>query len=225
MYVAFHLLLLLFISVSRNTRLTTEQLLGSPPYSCAVCDKSFDELSNFRRHVKNHPSGKPFKCIKCGICCGTTTSLNSHALLKHYISTHHVCAICGKHSVSASHLKKHMLVHSDDKAHPCSLCQKRYKTLFTLKEHIRRIHEGVKYKCETCDKYYSAATLLRKHQLTHTGEKPSYKCSTCGKSVTTVEYLKKHKRLHTGEQPHRCKTCGKRFNTPFYLRTHNLIHT
>ncbi|KAK2954467.1 putative Zinc finger protein 18 [Blattamonas nauphoetae] len=69
-----------------------------------------------------------------------------------------------------------------------------------------------KIHCSYCDYSTNNATDLKKHERTHTGEKP-FKCTFpgCGKSFSDPSALRIHERIHTGEKPYKC--------------THERIHT
>jgi len=106
----------------------------------------------------------------------------------------------------------------------CNVCQ--YTAMYSshLKRHIMS-HTGERpYKCSICEYSCSTASNLKSHNRIHTGEKP-YQCAICHYSATHAGDLKRHNRIHTGEKPYQCTICDYSCSEPGPLKKHIRIHT
>ncbi|XP_072329471.1 uncharacterized protein [Scyliorhinus torazame] len=112
----------------------------------------------------------------------------------------------------------------EKKRFKCDVCEKRFVNSTMLLRH-QVIHTGEKpFRCDVCEKAFSQSSHLQSHQRIHTGEKP-FTCELCDKSFTQSSSLIEHKRLHAGEKPFRCDVCEKTFNRKANLQSHQRVHT
>uniref|UniRef100_A0A803T2U9 Uncharacterized protein n=1 Tax=Anolis carolinensis TaxID=28377 RepID=A0A803T2U9_ANOCA len=80
------------------------------------------------------------------------------------------------------------------------------------------------HPCKDCGKIFPYKSVLRNHQMIHTGDKP-HGCPECGKHFRTRSNLMAHWKIHTGEKPHQCHECGKSFRIKSSLALHQRNHT
>lgn len=134
------------------------------------------------------------------------------------------CHVCGKHMISASKLRYHMVMHTGEKDYLCTMCPKAYSTIYALKHHIRT-HTGERpYECKFCGDRFLRPTTLKSHQRRHTGERP-YGCDICGKRFIQHSSMTTHMKLNHMDKTIKCPHCDKKYARQTDLNTHLLSHT
>ncbi|KAL5106282.1 hypothetical protein TcWFU_006325 [Taenia crassiceps] len=114
--------------------------------------------------------------------------------------------------------------HPQKKDRTCLYCGKTFDRPSLLRRHILS-HTGERpFPCQYCDKAFSTRSGVNTHERTHTGQKP-YVCQTCGRSFAAGSNYIFHVHIHTNTRRHRCDMCPKAFVTPGDLRRHKYSHT
>jgi len=83
--------------------------------------------------------------------------------------------------------------------------------LVNCKDDIKKegsVDDDKRFYCSHCSKTYACANSLRRHVLSHTGERP-FSCTTCSKTFSQACNLKRHMLIHTGEKPYACSHCSR----------------
>ncbi|KAK2853617.1 hypothetical protein Q5P01_006278 [Channa striata] len=110
-----------------------------------------------------------------------------------------------------------------ERRYRCSSCGKKFYQLSHLKKHQFSHTKDKPFTCEECGKNYTSVESFRAHQMSHRGERP-FSCPHCEKSYGLKRDLREHMVLHTGEKPYICEHCGKAFARRPSLRIHRLLH-
>ena len=71
-------------------------------------------------------------------------------------------------SAVESHVKS---VHEKYKPFKCTLCEDTFKYRSQKKVHLENVHNVEKpFKCEYCDNAFISASLLKQHEMSHSGK-------------------------------------------------------
>ncbi|XP_055308279.1 zinc finger and SCAN domain-containing protein 31-like [Sitodiplosis mosellana] len=79
------------------------------------------------------------------------------------------------------------------------------------------------HKCPSCDHVARYPAGLKRHMLTHTGERP-FRCSICSNRFTRKTGLNYHSKLHTNPRPvkFQCLVCARYFSQEVEKQQHEL---
>jgi len=126
------------------------------------------------------------------------------------------CTICNKSFSFDSHLKIHLMSHSDVRLIKCEVpgCTYTCKSKDNLISHMRYHSKGKKFKCQElrCEfetKYYS--NLVAHNKTCNKDANANVKCDMCNKHFCKMIDYNKHLKVHNINNPHVCHLCGYRF--------------
>ncbi|KAH6938480.1 hypothetical protein HPB50_009910 [Hyalomma asiaticum] len=77
--------------------------------------------------------------------------------------------------------------------------------------------------CDVCGRSLSTKATLKRHHLSHTGERP-YACSTCDRRFALKSNLRVHERTHAKDGSNTCKLCPFKANSQLMLARHYRFH-
>ncbi|XP_045177693.2 gastrula zinc finger protein XlCGF52.1-like [Mercenaria mercenaria] len=165
-----------------------------------------------------------FTCSLCARCYKCKKSAEYHIKVQHKAYSL-FCQVCGKTFKLRYDLDRHLNVHKGIRPFPCPECDKSFVCRSSQMRH-RKLHHliGDIYKCHNCDKTFRAETDLKRHLLTHTGERP-WSCGLCSKSFVSKSSLKVHEKSHDDSQKFSCVVCHKMFHIKTDLTRHESTHT
>ncbi|XP_072036494.1 uncharacterized protein [Amphiura filiformis] len=210
-------------------------------FPCLYCEKTFSRKDSRKRHERIHTQDKPHKCTICEKAFITTSHLKTH-FLTHTGVKEFVCNFCDKAFHTSDKRNRHEKTHLKDVTMPEMPADLETKAgvahpvkshnASSLIEDIPNIEKPdqiedengvVKFKCRFCTKSFPRIDSRKRHERTHTGQKP-HKCSFCEHSFVTAYHKRLHERVHTKEKPYECGTCNKGFSRMDSLRRHEKLH-
>jgi KRAB domain-containing zinc finger protein len=110
-------------------------------YHCDICGRQSHFKFTIKRHVLTHLTELKFECTICHKFYKTKVHLKAHTRKVHCELIRFQCEICQKKCCSASNLKTHQLVHSNERSFKCHICGNAYKAYSGLRKHQMKFHK------------------------------------------------------------------------------------
>ncbi|XP_052764561.1 zinc finger protein OBI1-like [Mya arenaria] len=195
---------------------------------CAVCSKAFDDEALWKIHVD-----------KCSVEQYNREHIeNNIDIPREFLDAlsndekesytvkqkrnNFTCGMCNKNFRGRFWLKRHMIIHSEQKDYVCTICNKGFSYKHGLKTHMNIHSDERKYKCNICEADYKHFSNLEKHKKTHKdpAEVRKFKCHICDMGFYENYHLRRHLDSHIPVRNVQCELCDLAFQRADSLRTH-----
>ena len=158
--------------------------------SCGVCGVRAD---NFYPVLKKHYEVEHFNSTEKGFFCPLRG--------------------CNKKILSSSSFHSHIHIVHREAQFRCENCTRSFKTWTGLSHHRTRWHSDSRsLQCEICGEGLANALHRESHLRMH---RSSHVCGECNKKFLSAAHLKKHQITHTKDRPFVCPTCFKTFRDKY----------
>ncbi|CDQ82294.1 unnamed protein product [Oncorhynchus mykiss] len=205
---------------------------GQKPFICLVCGKAFRQSVHLKKHSETHTGNyrnwsPPTESLLHPISVPTNLdpSLRKSG---HYLTTDTPLLPTvsfqrdGPMQRTLLELKVHLKMHSQ--IHECKPTGFQTIPMLGSQQSSSRGRMRVNHECPTCSKTFCSPSKLKRHFLTHTGQKP-FSCEDCGKTFRQVSHLKTHLYAsHNISKPFQCHVCGRAFHLSTHLKRHQFSH-
>ncbi len=181
----------------RSLQLHEDKHTENLKFQCTYCDKTFPNLNSLTRHEQTHSGDKDYLCPFCELGFNEKNSLVNHITKMHSIHLNTSDLQTEERKPFLSNLET---IKSSQK--PIQTQQIRNFPVTSSKSEnyvsTTTRAEGSKearFQCGYCEKSFATPSKVKRHILTHTGEKP-FVCQFCqrgfSQKVHMMEHISKH---------------------------------
>lgn len=164
--------------------------VGSGDFVCSICAKRCHNASKLLSHERTHTKQSAFSCTECEQIFNCTERLNVHLVDVHHLevtaedteekaakvrrkgSRVYVCSTCGQQCDSPAHLKRHQVIHTNERPFACTECDKTFRRSDNLTAHLAALHgtrvDKSRYSCTICQEKFNFRSSFEEHLTTHT---------------------------------------------------------
>ena len=161
---------------------------------CKLCNFEFSKKSQLMGHIKEHGQqvGSIYKNPKQDELCGDDSrNLKAKSILNSKRDFPYKCKHCNFVTRQESIMLKHVRGLHQAVSDLCRICKKAFLSTAQVEKHVET-HLTKLYHCNVCKSSYKSNSLLRRHEIIHTGIRP-FECDDCDKSFCRKDTLKTHR--------------------------------
>lgn len=190
--------------------------------------------SNVKQSKTKDPTSKQnkqipyYKCKFCPALFSQPPSMYRHMKNKHYLFKHtgnlmpnenFIFSSTAKTEISDTAKVENSNANLDSGSIPlsCQFCDKRFTTLQSLKKH-ELSHKGEKpYHCLECGRTFKRRCYMTSHKIVH---QKKIHCTICKKIFPTIRELIQHRNSHLNSGKLQCPECNLQFKYSMHLKRH-----
>jgi len=227
-------------SLQNDSSVTLQNDEKKLEYSCLFCDKKFNQLVPYEKHLVQHRgvnvvsdttdvSGEKSEDDEDEETTTFTFDVNEKDEIVSKSGPKYACEKCSVEFEKESDIEKHKKTDCN-KQHYCGTCNKVFSSSQTLTNHMKLHTKELEFRCEICGKYYVSRSVLGNHLKTHDSSHkiPRFNCNHCEKKFTHPSNLKRHIRTAhfelSDKKTYVCQECGKSFRDPSARKHHLKTH-